>query len=152
MPSSLTVLETQSTVPVYIGASPGLGRGIVWSRTWRRKNLVRTAAKLLTIEIFINKKNWHWISDFQVSSSRVIRFQCSHCLNIVVVDRGLDKINWRIAARLIRDFLEPEVSDIFRGMLTSSLISVPICQNTFSPHLVKNKLRVFSESLEPSPI
>ena len=30
-------------------------------------------------------------------------------------------------------------------------ISAPICQNTFSPHLVKNELRVFSESLGPPP-
>ena len=30
-------------------------------------------------------------------------------------------------------------------------ISVPICQNTFSPLLVKNELRVFSESVGPPP-
>ena len=36
-------------------------------------------------------------------------------------------------------------------VLVKFTISAPICQNTFSPHLVKNEFRVFSESLGPPP-
>ena len=39
--------------------------------------------------------------------------------------------------------------EIPKGLLT--IISVPICQNTFSPRLVKIELRVFLESLGPPP-